>query len=146
LKKLLLHTCCAPCGTSVFERLINEKEYAITSFYYNPNIKPREEWEKRLGELERLVGAHSVRPRCPTKQLIFVCKPTGAHCAPLHAGDCIFVRFANDLLILRHSGANTVWPYQEQKMSFFVGELCSPVAANQIYIRSRVTSLVLNDH
>ena len=73
MRKLLLHTCCAPCGTSVFETLINEKEYAITSFFYNPNIKPREEWEKRLCELEKLVdlmngdvdivGANCVRPK-----------------------------------------------------------------------------------
>ena len=36
MKKLLLHSCCAPCSTAVIERLIND--YNITIYYYNPNI------------------------------------------------------------------------------------------------------------
>jgi len=62
MKRLLLHTCCAPCGTSVFETLLNEKEYEVTSFYCNPNIKPREEWSKRLAELEKLVDFMKSEP------------------------------------------------------------------------------------
>ena len=54
MRKLLLHTCCGPCGTSVFERLLGEGEWEITSFYYNPNIMGGGEWERRLGELEKL--------------------------------------------------------------------------------------------
>ena len=44
-KKLLLHSCCGPCSSSVIERL---KDYFdITVIYYNPNIEPNEEYEKR---------------------------------------------------------------------------------------------------
>ena len=71
MEKVLLHTCCAPCGTRVFERLINEKEYAITSFYYNPNTKPKEEWEKRLGELERLIGLINEQLTVNSEQLLW---------------------------------------------------------------------------
>lgn len=52
--KLLLHCCCAPCSTSVVERLLAENKYEITLYYYNPNILPKEEYEKRLAELIRL--------------------------------------------------------------------------------------------
>ena len=45
-KKLLLHVCCAPCSTHVIESLM--KEYALTIFFYNPNIFPREEYARRL--------------------------------------------------------------------------------------------------
>jgi len=55
MKKLLLHTCCAPCGSSVFERLLNEGEWEITSFYYNPNTRPWGEWEKRLYNLQFII-------------------------------------------------------------------------------------------
>ncbi len=48
MKKLLLHSCCAPCSTAVIERLINE--YDITILYYNPNIYPEAEYEKRKAE------------------------------------------------------------------------------------------------
>ena len=45
-KKLLLHSCCGPCSTSVIERL--KQDYDITIFYYNPNIYPQSEYQKRL--------------------------------------------------------------------------------------------------
>ena len=47
-KKLLLHSCCGPCSTSVIEKLKND--YDLTIFYYNPNIYPQEEYVKRLNE------------------------------------------------------------------------------------------------
>lgn len=47
-KTLLLHSCCAPCSSSVLERL---KDYFdITVFYYNPNIAPFDEYNRRLEE------------------------------------------------------------------------------------------------
>ena len=43
--KLLLHSCCGPCSTACIERL---KDYFdITVLYYNPNIEPLEEYNKR---------------------------------------------------------------------------------------------------
>lgn len=50
---VLLHSCCAPCSSYVLEYL--SKYFEIDLFYYNPNTYPREEYEKRGRELERLV-------------------------------------------------------------------------------------------
>lgn len=47
-KKILLHSCCAPCSTAVIERLNND--YEITILYYNPNIYPEAEYLKRKNE------------------------------------------------------------------------------------------------
>ena len=47
-KKILLHSCCAPCSTAVIERL--KEEFDITIFYYNPNIYPEDEYKKRKNE------------------------------------------------------------------------------------------------
>ena len=44
--KLLLHSCCGPCSSAVLEVLSNH--FYVTVLYYNPNIQPREEYEKRL--------------------------------------------------------------------------------------------------
>ena len=52
--KLLLHACCAPCSSYVIEYL--SKYFDITILYYNPNIDTKEEFEKRLNELERFVS------------------------------------------------------------------------------------------
>lgn len=50
-KKILLHSCCAPCSTTCIERL---KEYFdLTVFYYNPNIDNKFEFDLRATEQER---------------------------------------------------------------------------------------------
>jgi len=45
---LLLHSCCAPCSSYVLEYLM--PYFEISVFYYNPNISPAEEYNKRLKE------------------------------------------------------------------------------------------------
>ena len=45
-KKLLLQCCCGPCSGYVLEYLT--KYFDIAVLFYNPNIQPREEYEKRL--------------------------------------------------------------------------------------------------
>ncbi len=50
---LLLHSCCAPCSSYVLEYLSNF--FSITLFYYNPNISPVEEYNKRIAEQKRLI-------------------------------------------------------------------------------------------
>ena len=52
--RLLLHACCAPCSSSVLEVL--SRYFRISLLYYNPNIAPESEYEKRRAELERLIG------------------------------------------------------------------------------------------
>ncbi len=50
---LLLHSCCAPCSSYVLEYL--SEYFSITVFYYNPNISPAEEYEKRFNEQSTLI-------------------------------------------------------------------------------------------
>lgn len=51
---LLLHACCAPCSSYVLEYL--SEHFNITIFYYNPNIYPKEEYERRLNELKNFLN------------------------------------------------------------------------------------------
>lgn len=53
--RLLLHCCCAPCSSYVLEYL--SEFFEITCFFYNPNISPQAEFDKRAMELERLISA-----------------------------------------------------------------------------------------
>lgn len=46
MKKLLLHTCCGPCLIYPGEAL--KRDYGVKAYYYNPNIHPQAEYEKRL--------------------------------------------------------------------------------------------------
>ncbi len=57
--RLLLHACCAPCSSYCLEYL--SEYFAITVFYYNPNISPESEYQKRVEELRRLLDQLPVK-------------------------------------------------------------------------------------
>ena len=68
--KLLLHACCAPCSTYCLTQVLTQ--FDVTLYYANDNITDREEWAKRLGELQKLVeivntGRFVVEPIRPLK-------------------------------------------------------------------------------
>lgn len=69
--RLLLHSCCAPCSSYVLEYLSDYFE--ITVFYYNPNISPAEEYEKRAAEQQRLIDA--LRVKHPIKLVVGTYEP-----------------------------------------------------------------------
>ena len=50
--EILLHTCCAPCSSAIVECLV-ESGVRPTLFYYNPNIFPDEEYQRRKAECIR---------------------------------------------------------------------------------------------
>lgn len=52
--KLLLHVCCAPCSSHCLQ--VVEPYFNVTVFYYNPNIAPFEEYQKRLNEEKRFLS------------------------------------------------------------------------------------------
>ncbi|MCX5656990.1 MAG: epoxyqueuosine reductase QueH [Candidatus Omnitrophica bacterium] len=46
MNKLLLHICCGPCGIYPLRKL-QEEGFNMEGFFYNPNIHPEEEFDKR---------------------------------------------------------------------------------------------------
>lgn len=56
---LLLHVCCAPCSSYVLEYL--SSYFRISLYYYNPNIAPKSEFDKRIMELKRFIEEFSVK-------------------------------------------------------------------------------------
>lgn len=63
--RLLVHSCCAPCSSYVLEYLNNY--FDITVLYYNPNISPREEYDKRRAEQIRFISE-----KFPDKSVKFI--------------------------------------------------------------------------
>lgn len=49
--RLLLHICCAPCSIYPL-RLLREKGWDIQGYFFNPNIHPYQEYERRLATLQ----------------------------------------------------------------------------------------------
>lgn len=56
---LLLHCCCAPCSGALLERLLDAGA-TVTLFFYNPNIHPRAEYERRKAEIRRYAEKRGV--------------------------------------------------------------------------------------
>jgi predicted adenine nucleotide alpha hydrolase (AANH) superfamily ATPase len=58
-KKLLLHSCCAPCSGEVMEA-IQASGIEYTIYFYNPNIHPLKEYEIRKNENIRFAEKHGI--------------------------------------------------------------------------------------
>lgn len=56
-ERLFLHSCCAPCSSYCLEYLC--RYFAITVFYYNPNISAQSEYRHRVEEQMRLIHAYN---------------------------------------------------------------------------------------
>lgn len=48
-KKVLMHSCCAPCAGELMEVMV-ENGIELTIFFHNPNIHPKKEYEIRKNE------------------------------------------------------------------------------------------------
>ena len=55
-RKVLLHTCCAPCSSAIIECLL-QHDIRPTIYYCNPNIYPLEEYLIRKNECTRYAQA-----------------------------------------------------------------------------------------
>lgn len=51
-KKVLMHSCCAPCAGDIMEKM-QQEGIDLTILFYNPNIHPKKEYEIRKNENKR---------------------------------------------------------------------------------------------
>ncbi len=59
---MLLHTCCAVCVLPIIEYLLKERRVKdITLYFYNPNIYPKEEYDKRLKDVEKIAKIYKLK-------------------------------------------------------------------------------------
>lgn len=54
----MLHTCCGPCLTHVYDVL--SAHYNVHVFFYNPNISPQSEYKQRLLEVQQFSRIKSI--------------------------------------------------------------------------------------
>ncbi|MDO4223041.1 MAG: epoxyqueuosine reductase QueH [Acinetobacter sp.] len=58
-KKVLLHSCCAPCSGEVMEAML-ASGIEFTIYFYNPNIHPKKEYEIRKNENIAFAQKHNI--------------------------------------------------------------------------------------
>lgn len=59
MSKLLLLSCCAPCSCAVIKTLA-EQGRSFSVVFYNPNIRPFEEYSRRLEENKKVCALYDV--------------------------------------------------------------------------------------
>ena len=52
VRRVLLHSCCAPCSGAMVQAMMESVDH-VTVFFYNPNIHPRREYEIRKEENQK---------------------------------------------------------------------------------------------
>jgi predicted adenine nucleotide alpha hydrolase (AANH) superfamily ATPase len=57
--KVLLHICCGPCASYPLPDLLDQG-HSVSGFFYNPNIHPYTEYQKRKAGAEALAAYHDV--------------------------------------------------------------------------------------
>ena len=67
MRKLLLHSCCAPCTSGVLPQI---EDYDITLLFYNPNIDTAEEYDKRATALMDYVAQYNQEYNTNIKYII----------------------------------------------------------------------------
>ncbi|MCL1830275.1 MAG: epoxyqueuosine reductase QueH [Oscillospiraceae bacterium] len=57
--RVLLHCCCAPCSSYVLDYLTSV--FDVTCYYFNPNIFPEEEYQRRRDQFDKLFSSTKYR-------------------------------------------------------------------------------------
>lgn len=125
--RVLLQACCAPCSSVVLERLSSLCD--LTLYYYNPNTMPREEWEKRLGEFEKLRRFPFTLLTGTWDNTLFLDRVRGLETAPeggARCAQCIRLRLEETGRLAREGG------YDYFGTTLTVGPRKDPVLVNGI--------------
>ncbi|HQK63692.1 MAG TPA: epoxyqueuosine reductase QueH [Candidatus Staskawiczbacteria bacterium] len=56
--KILVHICCAICAVALIEKL--KENFEPVLFYYNPNIYPEDEYEKRRQSVKKMAEIYGI--------------------------------------------------------------------------------------
>ena len=145
---LLLHSCCAPCSSYVIEYLSNY--FNITIYYYNPNISPVEEYNKRKQEQIKFINEFQSKNKLDIIDVDynyddFLNVVNGLENEPeggARCSKCYLLRLeetakkAKQLNYDYFATTLTVSPYKNSKKQYNIKNLCSEFKKKEGYKRS----------
>lgn len=126
--KLLLHSCCAPCSTTCISFLTNY--FDVTVLYYNPNIEPVEEYNKRKEEQIRFINEFRSKNKVDIMDIDYDNKTFKKSVAGLEnepeggarCHKCYYLRLSKTALLAKENNFDyfgttlTVSPYKNSKI------------------------------
>lgn len=122
MMEILLHTCCAPCLIYPLERLI-DKGFKVRAFYYNPNIHPFSEYNRRKEAFVVLSKELQLEVQCPEyRPSDFFQAVNSKEGAPQRCAICWSLRLRKTAMQAKDDGFQAfsstllVSPYQDQEL------------------------------
>jgi len=128
-RRILVHICCAPCATYTVRRL-RELAFEVTGYWYNPNIHPFSEHERRRETLIRYADEISlpVRQAAGYEMVEFLRAVSGHEQFGERCRLCYQMRLEETARFAAHEGFTVftttllISPYQDQQMIKTLGE------------------------
>lgn len=137
--RLLLHTCCAQCLIYPLQHL-REKSFEVSGFFYNPNIHPFSEYEKRkraVMSLSNSVNIDMIYPQYFPSE--FFWEINLKEDRPQRCSICWHLRLKKTAQIAKEEGFNSfsttllVSPYQDQELLKKIGDDISKTEGINFY-------------
>jgi predicted adenine nucleotide alpha hydrolase (AANH) superfamily ATPase len=128
-KRLLLHTCCAPCLVGTLPKI--NQEYEICCYWYNPNIHPYTEYRARLDALDGYAKKNNINLTVRdyyglaefTQNVIGSLKERCGYCYDFRLSEA--AGFAKENGFDAFSSTLLVSPYQNHEKIKAAGEKCA---------------------
>jgi predicted adenine nucleotide alpha hydrolase (AANH) superfamily ATPase len=128
-KSILLHTCCGPCSTYTIDRL-RQQGFEVTGLWYNPNIHPYWEHQRRLASMENYaesVGLPLLR-EANYEMVQFLRMVAGRERHGVRCGLCYRMRLERTAEVAAFQGFDAftttllISPHQDQTLLRQIGE------------------------
>ncbi|MGC8787736.1 MAG: epoxyqueuosine reductase QueH [Anaerolineae bacterium] len=127
-KRLLLHICCGPCSTYSIKRL-RELGFEVTGLWYNPNIHPFAEYERRRACMESYAAEITLPMIWETYDMPAYFRAVVGHEAfGERCAICYRLRLERTAQVAHQHGFDTftttllISPYQQQNLIRRIGE------------------------
>jgi epoxyqueuosine reductase len=142
-KRILLHICCAPCSAYPINRL-RQLEFEVSGFWYNPNIHPWGEHERRRSSLD----AYALQVDLPMiwhpdyEMPAFLRQVSGNEAFRQRCAHCYKMRLAETARQAKARGYDAftttllISPYQDQEMIRRIGERVAEMAGVEFYFEN----------
>ena len=106
-RKLLVLSCCAPCSCAVMKKLADEGT-DVTVLFYNPNIYPSAEYDKRRDEQKRVCDRFGLPfVQLPYDPEVWDAAVAGLECEPergKRCSACFYLRLKKAAEYARENG------------------------------------------
>lgn len=131
MKKVLLHICCGVCASVAIKRL-KEEGFYVSGFFFNPNIHPQAEYNKRKANLKiikKIFGIEIIEGLYEPKQWF---KFTRVYAREKEGGKrcsiCYALRLRESFLLCRNKGFDfftttlTISPHKKSSTISTIGK------------------------